>query len=261
MATKRKAISKKTRFEVFKRDSFKCQYCGKCAPDVILNVDHINPVSKGGDNEIMNLITSCEDCNSGKSDRRLSDDTVMARQRAQLEELNERREQLEQMLAWRDGLRGLDDMAYSAAADAWHEIVPGYSLNDTGQSGLRKLISTFGLQVVLDAIPKAQQYLQRDEKGTLTHESVGHAFRKIGGIARMMTQPDWKRDLYYIRGIARNRFAYVNEAECIRLLEFAYEVGIDIDTLRAITLAERNWTGWQAEIYAVIDGFHGGRNG
>lgn len=31
---KRKAISKRVRFEVFKRDSFKCQYCGKCAPDV-----------------------------------------------------------------------------------------------------------------------------------------------------------------------------------------------------------------------------------
>src|SRR5687767_268821 len=107
MATKRKAISKKTRFEVFKRDGFKCQYCGKCAPDVILNVDHIHPVSKGGENDILNLITACEDCNGGKSDRLLSDDSVMAKQRAQLEELNERREQLEMMLQWRDGLKDI----------------------------------------------------------------------------------------------------------------------------------------------------------
>ncbi|MFX5785200.1 HNH endonuclease, partial [Acinetobacter baumannii] len=48
MAT-RKNISTKTRFEVFKRDSFKCQYCGRCAPEVILHVDHIHPVSKGGE--------------------------------------------------------------------------------------------------------------------------------------------------------------------------------------------------------------------
>ena len=41
---KRKGISKKTRFDVFKRDSFTCQYCGKSAPDVVLQVDHINPV-------------------------------------------------------------------------------------------------------------------------------------------------------------------------------------------------------------------------
>ena len=33
METKRKTISKKTRFEVFKRDSFKCQYCGASAPE------------------------------------------------------------------------------------------------------------------------------------------------------------------------------------------------------------------------------------
>jgi len=30
---KRKSLSKKVRFEVFKRDSFQCQYCGASAPD------------------------------------------------------------------------------------------------------------------------------------------------------------------------------------------------------------------------------------
>lgn len=60
--TRRKGISKKLRFEVFKRDSFKCQYCGESAPDVLLEVDHIKPVASGGDNEITNLITVCKDC-------------------------------------------------------------------------------------------------------------------------------------------------------------------------------------------------------
>ena len=69
---KRKGISKSTRFEVFKRDSFTCQYCGKSAPDVVLEVDHINPVSKGGDNDISNLITACFDCNRGKKDKKLT---------------------------------------------------------------------------------------------------------------------------------------------------------------------------------------------
>ena len=45
---KRKALSQKIRFEVFKRDSFTCQYCGRKAPDVVLQVDHIVPVAKGG---------------------------------------------------------------------------------------------------------------------------------------------------------------------------------------------------------------------
>ena len=63
----RKSLSKKKRFDVFKRDQFQCQYCGNTPPSVVLEVDHINPVSKGGDNSIDNLITSCFDCNRGKS--------------------------------------------------------------------------------------------------------------------------------------------------------------------------------------------------
>lgn len=62
----REPISKKTRFEVFKRDSFACQYCGSTPPSVVLHVDHIHPVSKGGKNSMANLITSCSSCNLGK---------------------------------------------------------------------------------------------------------------------------------------------------------------------------------------------------
>lgn len=68
---KRKAISKKLRFDVFKRDGFICQYCGSVPPKVILHVDHIHPVSKGGNNEIDNLVTSCSVCNLGKGARTL----------------------------------------------------------------------------------------------------------------------------------------------------------------------------------------------
>ena len=63
---KRKGISKKKRFSVFKRDDFTCQYCGSHPPNVVLHVDHIHPVSKGGTNEEENLITSCFSCNNGK---------------------------------------------------------------------------------------------------------------------------------------------------------------------------------------------------
>lgn len=58
----------RTRFEVFKRDNFTCQYCGRKAPKVILEIDHKTPKSKGGKNELGNYITACSDCNNGKSD-------------------------------------------------------------------------------------------------------------------------------------------------------------------------------------------------
>lgn len=66
MAATRKALSKKTRFEVFKRDMFTCTYCGQKPPHVVLEVDHIVAVANGGKNGMDNLISACFDCNRGK---------------------------------------------------------------------------------------------------------------------------------------------------------------------------------------------------
>lgn len=66
MAAERVALSKKQRFDVFKRDMFACQYCGATPPAVVLEVDHIYPVAEGGKNSIHNLVTACFDCNRGK---------------------------------------------------------------------------------------------------------------------------------------------------------------------------------------------------
>lgn len=60
--------NKSTRFEILKRDNFTCRYCGRKAPEVALQVDHIIPRAKGGTIETSNLITACSDCNLGKSD-------------------------------------------------------------------------------------------------------------------------------------------------------------------------------------------------
>lgn len=68
---KRKAVSTKTRFDVFKRDGFKCQYCGATPPGVLLHVDHILAVAAGGGNEVDNLVTACAPCNLGKGARGL----------------------------------------------------------------------------------------------------------------------------------------------------------------------------------------------
>lgn len=74
MSKYRKSISNKRRFMVLKRDGYTCQYCGRKAPDVVLNIDHILPLSKGGTSMINNLITTCRDCNNGKGKQTLEDE-------------------------------------------------------------------------------------------------------------------------------------------------------------------------------------------
>lgn len=61
------AISIRLRFEVFKRDNFTCQYCGRKTPAVVLECDHIVPVCDGGSDDLINLCTSCWECNRGKA--------------------------------------------------------------------------------------------------------------------------------------------------------------------------------------------------
>lgn len=62
----RRHLSKRTRFEVFKRDGFRCVYCGVRPDDSELRVDHVMPVIEGGTNDPANLATACHDCNAGK---------------------------------------------------------------------------------------------------------------------------------------------------------------------------------------------------
>lgn len=72
IAWEKKILEKRkvTHFQIFERDGFRCQYCGKTPQDKMkLVVDHIYPLSKGGDNSPGNLITCCQKCNSSKSDK------------------------------------------------------------------------------------------------------------------------------------------------------------------------------------------------
>lgn len=58
-----------TRFNVFLRDRFTCQYCGRHFPTHELTFDHLIPRSKGGRTTWENIVTSCSSCNLLKSDR------------------------------------------------------------------------------------------------------------------------------------------------------------------------------------------------
>ncbi len=61
------------RLKVFERDEYKCRYCSKQLTRFTATLDHVQPVSRGGDNSYDNLITACLHCNSQRGSRPVMD--------------------------------------------------------------------------------------------------------------------------------------------------------------------------------------------
>jgi hypothetical protein len=254
---KRKNIPKSVRFEVLKRDRFACQYCGAAAPDVVLHIDHIDPVANEGDNHITNLITSCEGCNLGKSDKLLSDDSAVKKAKNQLDELQERREQLEMMMEWQRGLRDLADDTVNQLCSYWQELAPGFAINDNGKKNIKKWLRTFSLEEITKAMDvAAEQYLEFESSDLVTSDSWGIAFDKISGICRVTRQskddPDI-RELYYIRGILRKRLSYFDDPQGLQFLKNARSWGVSLEELRSIAYGTRSWTSFRCDIEDAIE--------
>ena len=64
---------RENRIKVYERDDYKCRYCGKQLTRFTATLDHVKPVTEGGDNSFDNLVTACLDCNSRKNKRPIGD--------------------------------------------------------------------------------------------------------------------------------------------------------------------------------------------
>jgi hypothetical protein len=255
---KRVGLSKKARFEVLKRDSFTCQYCGGKAPEALLQVDHIIAVANGGTNAITNLITSCSHCNSGKGARALSDDSALQKQRLQLEELNERRLQLEMMAKWRKGLDELETNKIDLVAQRIAEkfLYDGCSVNEYGRIQISKWLSKFSLDEILNAIDiSASQYLTfSDQKPDGDSQTKAfHYVPRICGAKRVEAKKPHMSDAYYIRGILRKRLSYVNEGMVIADLDYAFHVAnVNPEYIKRVAKDARSWTQFHNELWETV---------
>ena len=70
-----------TRFNVFLRDRFSCQYCGIRSPAEGLTFDHVIPKSRGGRTTWSNVVAACEPCNLRKGGMMPADAAMFPRMR------------------------------------------------------------------------------------------------------------------------------------------------------------------------------------
>ena len=155
------SISKKIRFEIFKRDAFTCQYCGKHPPEVVLEVDHIKPKSKNGKDDPNNLITSCFDCNRGKSNIELKQITP-----SMLDNIEVIKERERQYLEYHKLLAKIQrriDSDIERVTNIYIETFKGWTLTDSFKKGTVKMfIDKLNVFEVEEAMSIACDKLDKD---------------------------------------------------------------------------------------------------
>lgn len=222
----RVAISKKVRFEVFKRDLFSCKYCGAKSPDVVLEIDHVIPIVDGGDNNILNLVAACFNCNRGKGKRKISDTSLIDRQRKQLEDISEKREQMKMMLKWKEELSNLNEEQVDQIDLLLSKKHPKYGLSGSGRKKIFSLIKKHGLSIVYDATEESirKYYNSNIDEG----DSFELCYGKIELIINYSKMPEDDKKIAYIGGICKNKFNLKNTWDIKPLLkEYAKEYDLD----------------------------------
>lgn len=243
--SKRKNLSNKIRFEVFKRDNFTCQYCGVKAPEVVLNVDHIEPISKGGTNDIYNLVTSCFECNNGKSDKRLNDNSKLEKQHDELVLLNERKKQLEQMMEWKRELLNFDKEKTEMVSEYIIDAL-GISLSDAGKRCVNNWLKKYTVDEIIDATDKSNEIY--DGKDDVIK------FEKIERIAYYTKHPvpEFSKKSSYIKGIFRNRKIYYNDFKVHQWMKQLSETDGDLEEAVDLAKTVDSWTEFEDMIEFLI---------
>lgn len=247
----RKQIPKSVRFEVLKRDSFTCQYCGKSAPNVVLNVDHIKPVSKNGSNDIINLVTSCTDCNFGKGAKELSDTSAVAIQKKQLDELQARREQLEMMIQWKEGLSDIEVDAARAVLDKF-TYETGYVLKGDSLTEVKRLVKKYGVLEVMESLEIAiMNYCKPGVESRYSASSVAIAYQRLPGILatrKITKERPWMEDVFFIVNIAKKNMTYApDKHQMATYIEDLCMAGWSVSELKNLAGTCSSWSNFQRE--------------
>lgn len=170
------AISKKLRFEVFKRDGFLCGYCGKTPPQVVLEVDHINPRSLEGDDDINNLITACFDCNRGKKDIPLN--KVPNSIIENMEILKEKEEQLKEYQRLVKKIKVRESKEIEEIALIYNSYFKNWSLTERfKEATLRKFVRSLNIETIKESMHYACQRI--NEKDGAVRYFCGICWKRI----------------------------------------------------------------------------------
>lgn len=239
----RKAISKKLRFEIFKRDKFTCQYCGEMSPKVILEVDHINPVFNNGDNDVLNLITSCYSCNRGKGKRKLSDESEIEKQSQELKSLMDKKEQLEMMIEYREELKKIKETELQYCVGEIEDLFE-CEISEQGLKTLKTLVRKYDINTILESATDCIEY----------YKNANKAFSKIEQFIK--NKKNWQanpitKEYSYCVKMLKNNLSYVGY-EAFNMIKDMDDIGVDINDIKSNLRKIYTWNDFKDYYYSVM---------
>jgi hypothetical protein len=144
------AVGKTLRHAILKRDDFKCKYCGKDSDDAKLEIDHIIPVAKGGDDNPINLVTACFDCNRGKRDTLLGHKQTFINKEELEKEFSTTRDNVQKYYIQKQ----FKEEAMDIILNAWNENF-NQNIEDSQMKSLKHFAKMLPPHEIVDAIEVA----------------------------------------------------------------------------------------------------------
>jgi hypothetical protein len=173
------SVSTRTRFEILKRDGFRCRYCGASSIDVLLHVDHVIARASGGTDDHENLVAACSDCNLGKSDVPL--DEIRAKSGPTIDDAIAHADQIRQYLEAQKSVEAAREEVVEYLCQYWRDNVGDDPLIIWAQQ-VKSSVRYHPIAMVIEAIDAVASKRARDYLSPLNAVKYFHGvMRKKAG--------------------------------------------------------------------------------
>mgnify|MGYP001606468572 CR=1 FL=1 len=131
------------------------------------------------------------------------------------------------------------DAVAAAVVDYINSLMGAALINEFGVGVVKKLILRYSVQGVLDAADESAA------RHLVAHGGIGGDnqafFNDISSFAAYARIPAVERQMFYIRGILRNRLNYLNEDRALEYIKLAYSMGYGLEELTNLAKTVKTW--------------------
>lgn len=158
MKSTRIPITKGMRFEVLRRDNFRCHYCGEESKNTKLQVGHIVPVSMGGSSDISNLVAACHDCNSGKGAKPIDEKHTAQDAKKHLKAQAKKIKEMKRVVDAINLKRQAESSEFEIFATSWVKAFGdcGYTVNrnyiDSQRVKVKTKVKAYGIEICCETL-------------------------------------------------------------------------------------------------------------